>query len=133
MCWKQEWAMAINDLEHAKEHVLRAQGKLRKRLARNKIALHRLSTSRKYCGSGSLAPVQQLIEKNRAGIEECEQVIAELRVRQDQLFRMVHVYGIKHSEAPQRVYKLMGKYKIPQAVFEGTHLIFERGKEAPTS
>jgi len=129
MCWKHEWAMAINNLQYAIEHVGKAQDKLRKRLARNKITLHRLSTSKNHCGPGSLIPVQRLIGKNIIGIEECEVVIADLRSRQDQLFRMVHVYGIKLSENPKRVYELMGNYHIPRVVMEGTQVIFERKQE----
>lgn len=128
MCWKHEWAMAINKLESAIGHVERGKAKLEKRLARNRCCLERMSRHRKACPS-FLAPVQLLIEKNSAGIEECNRVIADLKVRQDQLFRMVHVYGIKRAGNPKRVYELMGKYKVPKAVFEGTRLVFQK-KEA---
>jgi len=35
MCWKDEWARAINDLNFAVAHVEYAQKKLQRRLARN--------------------------------------------------------------------------------------------------
>jgi hypothetical protein len=129
MCWKQEWAMAINNLERAIEHVAKAETKLHIRHARNKMALYHLSASKKHCGPASLAPVEALKEKNRLGIEECERVIADLRSRQDQLFGMINVYGIRLSENPKRVYALMGNYHVPNVVFEGTRMIFQK-KEA---
>jgi len=130
MCWKQEWAMAINNLNRAAVHVMLAKAKLEKRLQRNEANLQRLRGNKKYNYPPMLAPVQALIEKNRAGIQECEQVIAELKVRQDQLFRMIHVYGIKHSEAPQRVYELMGNYQLPKAIVVGANDVVFKRKEA---
>jgi len=131
MCWKQEWAIAINNLNHAIMHVERAKAKLQKRLERNETNLRRLSQSKKYNCLAMLAPVQALIQKNRAGIQECEYLIADLKARQDQLFCMVHVYGIKHSENPQRVYELMGKYQFPKAVVLGaSNVIFKKEAES---
>jgi len=130
MCWKQEWAMAINNLNRAAIHVMLAKAKLQKRLKRNEATFQRLSESKKYNYPKILAPIQKLIEKNRAGIQECEQVIADLKVRQDQLFRMIHVYGIKHSEAPQRVYRLMGNYQLPKAIVVGANDVVFKRKEA---
>jgi hypothetical protein len=115
MCWKQEWAAAIGNLEHAIVHIERAKVKLERRLARNRVHLELLSRSSKRNYPAMLASVQALIEKNRAGIEECRRVIAELMARQDQLFGMIKVYGINHSENPQRVKQLMGKYVPKEA------------------
>jgi hypothetical protein len=123
--------MAINNLNRAAVHVMLAKAKLQKRLKRNEANLQRLGSNKKYNYASMLAPVQALIEKNRAGIQECEQVIADLKARQDQLFRMIHTYGIKHSEAPQRVYELMGNYQFPKAIVVGANdVVFERKKEA---
>ena len=130
MCWKHEWAMAINNLNSAIAHVQNAQEKLQNRLVRNKKNLERMKSSKKYNYPKMLAPVEVLIEKNQRAIKECGQLIADFGARQGQLFRMVHEYGIKRSEVPQRVYQLMGNYAIPRAVLEGTHVIFQRKKEA---
>jgi hypothetical protein len=115
MCWKQEWAAAIGNLEHAIVHVERAKVKLERRLARNRVTFERMSRSSKYNYPPMLTPVQALIEKNRAGVEECRRVIAELMARQDQLFGMIKVYGINRSENPQRVKQLMGAYVPKEA------------------
>lgn len=109
MCWKYEWARAINNLNSAIEHIERAQKKLEARLARNEKHLKRLKGSRKYNYPPVLAPVEALIEKNRHGIEECKDIISNFQSRQGQLFCMIHTMGIKHSEA-QTVYALMGNY-----------------------
>jgi len=115
MCWKQEWAMAINNLQHAQEHIEKAQEKLHNRRLRNEKNLQRLTSSKKHNYPCEIAPVKELIEKNRLGEQECKDVIAVLKQTQAQLFRMIHVYGIKHSENPQRVYQLMGKYDVSEA------------------
>ena len=114
MCWKQEWAMAINNLQMARIHIERAQEKLKKRQLRNERNLQRLKQNPKYNYPSQLAPVEELIKKNRFAEQDCKDIIAELKERQAQLFRMIHVYGIKHSESPQRVYQLMGKYDVAE-------------------
>lgn len=149
MCWKQEWASAINNLTNAKfwiqrenyaaawrslkaaiTHVSRAQVKLEKRLARNLVTLQRLSSMKKYNYPRMLAPVQAIISKNQKGILECKTVISVLEGKpsvsevehiQDQLYVMVHTYGIKHAKNPKRIYALMGNYaagKTPQIPLE---------------
>jgi len=131
MCWKHEWAMAINNLNSAIGHVQKAQERLQNRLVRNEKNLERMKSSKKYNYPKMLAPVEVLIEKNQRAIKECGQLIADFRARQGQLFRMVHVYGIKHSENPQRVYELMGKYQFPKAVVLGaSNVIFKKEAES---
>lgn len=39
MCWKQEWASAIGNLERAIEHVEKAKGKLVERRKRNEARI----------------------------------------------------------------------------------------------
>jgi len=104
MCWKQEWAHAINNLQNAIEHIKRAQDKLEKRMERNESALDKSHEQMK---------VLSRIRTNHAGIEQCKGIITELKERQDELFKMIHQYGISKSEDPKRVYALMGKYKPP--------------------
>jgi len=111
MCWKDEWARAINNLNSAVTHVEYAEKKLEARLARNQKHLKRLKEDKKYNYPPVLAPVQERIKKNMVAIEDCKMVIKEFRARQAQLFCMVHTFGITRSETqPQRVYDLMGNY-----------------------
>jgi len=111
MCWKHEWAMAINNLEHAKDHVKHALVKLQKRKDRNERHLERLRRSKKHNYPSQLWPVRTLISKNAEGIKECEQILRDLEARQNKLYRMIQTYGIKHSGNPERVRQLMGKYQ----------------------
>jgi rubrerythrin len=149
MCWKQEWAAAINNLTNAINcikkgwlldairsldaaitHIYRAQVKLEKRLQRNITTVQRLSNNPKYNYPRMIEPAQKLITHNTNGVNECKQIITNVELMkrglhqdttlrcfitilektQDQLYRMIHSYGIKHVENPQRVYKLMGAY-----------------------
>lgn len=109
MCWKQEWAHTINNMQKAIEHIEKAQDKLNKRKQRNEAALE------KVCGKDKFEEnkIRERFLKNTAGIEECKGIISNLKEIQDQLYRMIHEYGISHSDDPKRVYKLMGKYKPP--------------------
>lgn len=110
MCWKQEWAMAINNLNFAIEHVERARVKLSKRLLRNEATLQKLRQNKKHNYPKELEPVEARVQKNRKAEAQCRQIVADFKERQDQLFRMIHDYGITHSENPKRVYSLMGRY-----------------------
>ena len=110
MCWKHEWAMAINNLNRAIVHVQRAQVRLQNRLVRNKKNLEKMRSNKKHNYPKMLAPVEALIEKNQRGIKECIQLIADFKETRTQLFRMVHEYGIKRKGTPQRVYDLMGQF-----------------------
>lgn len=113
MCWKQEWAQAISNLQKAIEHVEKARGKLIKRRERNEASL-----KKKWADRYEKNKIEARIEKNRRGQEQCEKIIADLKDWQDQLFRMIHEYGITHSDDPKRVYKLMGKYPVAEKLKE---------------
>jgi hypothetical protein len=115
MCWKQEWAATIGNLNYAILHVERAYAKLQKRLVRNERNLERLKSNPKYNYPTVLAPVLALIEKNRSGIQECKNVIADLKARQDQLFHMIKVYGIDRFGVSKRLMSLMGSYVPKEA------------------
>lgn len=117
MCWKQEWAHAINNLQHAIEHIEKAQNKLEKRMERNEAALDK---------SHEQVKILARITKNHAGIEQCKDVITELKTRQDELFKMIHEYGISKSDDPKRVYKLMGKYPFAEKLKEFSYEIQNR-------
>lgn len=113
MCWKQEWAHAINNLQKAIEHVERAKSKLIKRRERNEAALQK-----KWADRYEKEKIYARIDKNRMGQQQCENIIADLKDWQDQLFIMIHKYGISHSDDPKRVYKLMGLYPFDDKLKE---------------
>jgi len=110
MCWKDEWAKAINNINNAIEHIEYAQKKLEARLTRNMKNLERIKRNPKYNYPPVLAPIEARIEKNTDGIRNCREIISELRQRQALLFCMIHTIGIKRQGASSRVYKLMGNY-----------------------
>lgn len=114
MCWKHEWAMAINNLERAKDHIRKARERLIHRKQRNLKNFERMKSNKKFNYPKMLAPVTALITKNQQGIDECDEIIEVLHKQQDQLFAMVHIYGIKRAGTPKRVYELMGNYPIPE-------------------
>ena len=103
MCWKHEWAMAINNLQWAIKHIDRAKSSLKKRLERNKKNLER--------HGGKDKQIEALIQKNQTAIECCNQLQKLLRHCQDQLYRMIQIYGIKRKESSKRLRRLMGDYK----------------------
>ena len=69
MCWKDEWAKAVNNLEWAIIHTERAQGKLEKK-------------------------------RRFPGVDKCEEIIADLRQKQEQLKELIETYGITRTENP---------------------------------
>jgi len=117
MCWKDEWAKAINNLNSVITHVEYAQKKLEARLARNQKHLSRLKGDKKYNYPLVLAPVEERILRNTEAIENCKSMVSEFRESQGLLYCMVHTIGITRSKMskmsmtqPQRVYNLMGNY-----------------------
>jgi len=102
MCWKYEWAYAINRMQRAIKHV---------ETARNKMIFRRERSSN-----------PKIIEKYGKAEQECNAVIASLKEQQAKAFKMIHEYGISHTsknhtpESLPRVYKLMGDYPLPEEV-----------------
>jgi hypothetical protein len=115
MCWKQEWATAIGNLNYTILHVERARDKLIRRLERNEKHLQRLVNSKKFNYPPMLAPVQKLIEKNRSGIKDCEDLIADMQMTQNRLYHMIKVYGIDRFGFSKRLMSLMGTYVPKEA------------------
>lgn len=113
MCWKQEWAHAINNMQKAIEHVEKAHDKLNKRLERNEVNLEKCIGDK-----FEIKKIKKRIEKNTEAIEGCKQIIESLKINQNLLFMMIHLFGISHSEDPKRVYKLMGNYPFAEKLKE---------------
>ena len=81
MCWKDEWAKAVNNIEWAIIHTDRAQSKLEKR-------------------------------GNSPGVDECKEVITELRQSQEQLKSMIEKYGIRKKENAVMAKRSMAGHRI---------------------
>lgn len=111
MCWKYEWAMAVNNLNYAIIHVERARRKIHKRLLRNERTLKKLSRSEKYHCTKSLAPVKALIEKNRVAELKCKLMIDEFKKLQKELRSMIKTYGIKMFSKKSRMAEKLMKGK----------------------
>lgn len=117
MCWKYEWAKAVNNLNRAIIHVEGARKKIHKRLLRNQRTLRVYKKSKKWNYPGCLAPVEALIKKNREAEEQCRRVIADFREKQNQLRRMISTYGIKMvSKKSRMAEKLMRGRRVKQMV-----------------
>ena len=111
MCWKQEWASAINNLQTAITHIERAEKKLLKRRLRNEKRLEHLKKyDKEHYYPYEINSIKALIKKNSAGEQDCKEIIKILKKQQNKLFKMIKVYGISHSKNPKRVYRLMGKF-----------------------
>ncbi len=96
MCWKYEWAHAIDKIERAIKHVEKARDKMIFRRKRSNV--------------------EKIKIKYQRAEDECNAVITSLREQQKIAFEMIHEYGISHTsknhtpESLPRVYKLMGDY-----------------------
>ena len=108
--------MAINNLERAIKHIEKAKASLEKRLAKNKKNLERHRQSRKWNYPSLLKPIEELIQKNMRAIEECDTIIKILRCRQNQLYKMIQIYGISRKGNSKRLRRLMGSYQPPELV-----------------
>lgn len=112
MCWKQEWASAINNINWTIIHIERAQAKLQKRLARNEQHLE-YQMQREHKDKQALAQIQGLIQKNRKAFNDCKALSDVLRGHQKMLQNMIEVYGINRAKESQRLKVLMaGNRKI---------------------
>jgi len=103
MCWKYEWAKAINNVSNAIIHVERAKRKIHARKLRHKRTLKKLSKS-KY---NYPARVKALINKNRDAEQRCIILIEDFEEAQKQLRHLIDTYGIKRSEKSRTTEKLM--------------------------
>lgn len=113
MCWKYEWAMAVNNLNHAIIHMKRARRKIHARLLRNERHLKKLE---KLNYTSQFPRVKELIEKNREGERQCRQLIADFKKKQDHLRRLLNTYGIKRSKKSRMAEKLMKGKRIKTMV-----------------
>jgi hypothetical protein len=106
MCWKQEWASAINNINWTIIHIERAEAKLQKRLARNEQHLE-YQMQLEYKDKQALGEIQSLIQKNRKALSDCNNLVTLLRGHQEMLKSMIEEYGINRAKESQRLKVLM--------------------------
>lgn len=111
MCWKYEWAKAVNNLNNAIIHVERARRKIHARLLRNQKQLRMLKGSKKYNYPGCLAPVEALVRKNTEAELKCRLLIDLFRSHQKELRLMIKAYGIKMLSKKSRMAEKLMKGK----------------------
>jgi hypothetical protein len=109
VCWKQEWASAIGNIQTAIRHIERAQAKLERRREK---AIDNLGAKCKDKWASKL--ISKRIIKNTAGITECQRTIAALEAQQAKLHKMIQSYGITNEQGrgqSKRLVRNMGRYK----------------------
>lgn len=114
MCWKEEWAYAIRDINKAIKHVKRAQEKLEKRRDRAKKHYRKLSKDKKHGTAKELAAVQAIIDKNTSGIARCLLIVNNLRYQQQNLRTLIEELGINStSSGSEKVRKILEETFAP--------------------
>lgn len=119
MCWKQEWAMAIGNLNHAIEHVNKAKLKLEKRADGNKATIEKLKGNVRRSDIRKQAEANLL--KNLQGVEECQSIIYMLKTKRHELQKMIETYGFSRKDNPERTKRLMGKCVLCRSADEAKH------------
>ena len=113
MCWKQEWASAINNINWTIIHIERAQAKLRKRQIRNEATMGKLYAKGDKWSMKEFEKVGELVKKNAEGEKECKILVDVLRGHQKMLQIMIERYGITRAKESQRLKVLMtGNRKV---------------------
>jgi len=113
MCWKNEWAKAINNLTSAIIHIKRAQAKIHQRLLRNERTFQGLSRNDKLNYPKILAPVQARIHENQEAEAQCKLIIADLERNQACLQDLIHNFGIKRVLGSKTTESLLkGRRKV---------------------
>jgi hypothetical protein len=112
MCWKREWAAAFNNLSNAIIHVERAKAKLEKRAAARKATIEKLTKLPNKKHPELLAKANELYVKMKAGIMLCDDVITDLKHRQDELKNAIQAWGITiNKEAKMTQSVMQGRRK----------------------
>jgi hypothetical protein len=97
MCWKQEWASTVNNLNWAILHTERAKAKLEGRIA----------------GFEHYTLGRSEVEKARQGVAECEVLIAAFKESQERLKKLIDEVGISRTDNPARTRTLMNGRRRP--------------------
>ena len=109
MCWKQEWAAAIGNIQKSIKHIDAAELKLERRYDKNIISLAKRSG--RNWDKFEAKKILGRISKNQEGIAQCRILKILLKERQDHLFQMIHHYGITKAKENRRLIELMNGYK----------------------
>ena len=97
MCWKEEWAYAIRDIDKAIVHVEKARKKLAKRRARAQSWLQKQSQDQKHNQPKQLAQIQEVISKGVLAEHRCDYLIETLRMKQRLLRGFIEAYGFSRK------------------------------------
>ncbi len=110
MCWKEEWAFAIDDLNKAIAHVEKAEKKLQDRRIRAQRWYLNLGQDPKHGTPAELAKVREIIKKWAAAERECNEIKERLRCHQRVLRDLIVTYGFKRKDSGSaRVRKVLEK------------------------
>ena len=111
MCWKQEWASAINNLTRAMVRIDRAKKKLEARAHERRLTKARaLGKDR----SDIARDADEKLKKNLDGIRQCDQLLDSLKEDRSAVLDLILEYGIAQSENPAKTRQLMGTCTLCQ-------------------
>ena len=106
MCYKQEWASAINNLTRAMVRIDRAKKKLEARAHERRLTKARaLGKDRTDIAKDA----DEKLKKNLEGIRQCDQLLDSLKEDRHTVLGLILDYGIAQSEDPAKTRQLMGK------------------------
>ena len=97
MCWKEEWAYAIRNINGAIKHIERAKERLEKRRDRARKHYQKLNEDKKHRSVNALLEIQERITGNNRAIDECDYIVAELKDQQKNLRALIEEFGINQK------------------------------------
>lgn len=108
MCWKEEWAYAIEKISKAIAHIENAKKKLKKRWQKAAQRLQKQSQDPKHNQPSELAKIREIMNKHTMAIIECEHLIAALKKHQATLRLLIEKHGIfRTAGGSARVKKIL--------------------------
>ena len=108
MCWKQEWAAAIGNIQKSIKHIDLAQYKLEIRYESNIETLGH--NSGRNWDKFECRKIIERMMKNHSGIAQCKILKILLKERQDHLYQMIGDHGIVKANENKRLIALMNGY-----------------------
>jgi len=105
MCWKQEWAAAVNNLQWAIIHTERAKAKLEYRVTKFEEGVRNADKS-------EIDQAHLNLEKSRRGVAECNELITRFKKDQEQLKKLIDEVGLWVKDDPARTKTLMAGRRL---------------------
>lgn len=100
MCWKQEWASAVNNLNWAIIHTERAKAKLGYRVTKFEEAVRNADKS-------EIDRAHFNLDQSRRGVVECDELIKDFKKDQEQLKKLIDEVGLWVKDDPERTKTLL--------------------------